>query len=87
MLWYITNDVLHEQSGKIVATFFPGMEPIYQRFIRTPEIISLVFEFKEFFDAKKRSQKNYMTDFMTNKSTRAGNYNVTGKTRISTYYI
>jgi len=58
MLWYITNDVLHEQSGRVVATFLPEAEPLCRRLIRkTPEIIRLVFEFKEFCDDGRKITK------------------------------
>jgi hypothetical protein len=58
MRWRITNDVLHETNGHVICTFSPDIDPFYSRLIKkTPEIIDLAFEFKEFCEAGKKITK------------------------------
>lgn len=58
MLWRITNEVLYETNGRVICTFPSDIDPFYLRLIKkTPEIISLVFEFKDFCIAGKKITK------------------------------
>lgn len=58
MLWRITNNELYEVNGHIICTFSPDIDPFYLRLIKkTPEIISLVFKFREFYTAGKKITK------------------------------
>ena len=64
MSWRIKNDALYETNGDVICTFASDLDPFYSRLIKKmPDIMSLFFEFRETYEAKKKISKKLFDKF------------------------